>query len=263
MRVMSGAQDGVLFVHGNPGSGRHWDRFAGPAQRAIGGGPVLTPTLPGFAGAPTAPGFSFSIEAYSRWLGEAIDAAGMERVHLVLHDFGGAFGLDWAVAQPERLASLVLIDTGVMADYRWHALARLWRTPLVGELFNAVTTRKGFGRTINHGQSKPLPEAFVDQLYRELDRETRRTVLQLYRNTPESRLGALAASIDTASAPVLVLWGERDLYLPVGYAHRQLETFPDAEVVVLPDCGHWPQAEQPALVEQHITGFLQKAVAHA
>ena len=69
---------------------------------------------------------------------------GVRRVHLVLHDFGGAWGLTWAATHTASLASLTLINIGVMPGYRWHFLARIWRTPVLGEIFMATTTRFGF-----------------------------------------------------------------------------------------------------------------------
>lgn len=253
---------GVVFVHGNPGSTHHWDRFTGPAAAAV-QGQALAPTLPGFAGAPVPPGFAFTVEAYAAWLGQQIDAAGLARVHLVMHDFGGAFGLVWAAGHPERVASLTLIDTGVLVDYRWHALARIWRTPVLGELFNAMTTRAAFGLLLRRGQPRPLPTAFVDQLYGELGPSTRATVLRLYRNTDESELARLADHFAAPDLPTLVLWGGHDAYLPVAQASRQREVFSAAEVVVLPDSGHWPHGDDPDAVEAHLVPFLRKAAACA
>jgi len=43
------------------------------------------------------------------------------------------------------MASVTCLDTGVLSDSRWHALARSWRTPVVGELFNAMSTTTAFG----------------------------------------------------------------------------------------------------------------------
>ncbi len=253
---------GTVFVHGNPGSGRHWDRLVGPAAEAV-GGPSFAPTLPGFAGAPVPPGFGFTVDAYARWLGERIDAAGIDHAHLVMHDFGGAFGLVWAAGHLERIASVTLIDTGVLIAYRWHLLARIWRTPILGELFNAATNRAGFGFMLRRGQPRPLPAAFVDQLFEELNPSTRETVLHLYRNTDETQLALLADHFRAANPPTLVLWGAHDVYLPVAQAVRQREVFPDARIVVLPDSGHWPHADDPDAIERHLIPFLRKAATCA
>ncbi len=249
---------GVVFVHGNPGSGRHWERFAAPASEAI-GGRSLAPTLPGFAGAPVPPGFPFTVDAYADWLGEQIDAAGITRAHLVMHDFGGAFGLTWAAQHPERVASVTLIDTGVLIAYRWHALARVWRTPIIGEAFSAMTTRRGFGMLMRRGQPRPLPVAFVDQLYDEFVPSARTTALRLYRNTDEAGLAQFADRFRELRVPTLVLWGAHDVYLPVAQAVRQRDAFPGARIVVLPDSGHWPHGDDPDAVERHLIAFLRGA----
>ncbi len=249
---------GVVFVHGNPGSGRHWDRFVAPASEAI-DGRSLAPTLPGFAGAPAPPGFPFTVEAYAAWLGQQIDDAGLGRVHLVLHDFGGAFGLTWAAQHPERVASVTLIDTGVLIAYRWHALARVWRTPVIGEAFSAMTTRRGFGLLLRRGQPQPLPSAFVDQLYDEFEPSARTTALRLYRNTDEASLAQFADRFRELHVPTLVLWGAHDVYLPVAQAVRQREAFPGAQIVVLPNSGHWPHGDDPDAVERHLIAFLRGA----
>src|SRR3712207_8281220 len=49
---------------------------------------------------------------------------GVRRAHLVLHDFGGMWGLHWAADHPDRFASATLVGIGVLRDYRWHSLAR-------------------------------------------------------------------------------------------------------------------------------------------
>lgn len=250
--------EGAVFVHGNPGSSNHWNGFVAPVLEAIDSVRVLAPTLPGFAGAPVANDFAYTVDAYAAWLGDEIDAAGIERAHLILHDFGGPFGLKWASRYPDRVASITLIDTGIMSGYRWHRLARIWRTPVIGELFNAITNRVGFGQEINRGQFDDLPAEFVDQLYEESSGETRQTVLKLYRNTDVSALGQLADAFRELNPPTLVIWGENDIYLPSEHALKQLETFPSAKVVVLPGFGHWPYAEDHEVVLTLITQFLRK-----
>ena len=79
---------------------------------------------PGFGRAARPHGFRHSVEAHAAFLGRALDTLGIERTHLVAHDFGGPSGFAWAAGHTDRLASAVLLDTGVLPGYRWHALAR-------------------------------------------------------------------------------------------------------------------------------------------
>jgi pimeloyl-ACP methyl ester carboxylesterase len=192
------------------------------------------------------------------FLAEALEALGVERAHLVLHDFGGPIGLAWAIAHPNSLASITEIDTGFMPGYRWHFLARVWQIPIVGELFQAITTRAGFRLAHNHNEPRGLPREFVDRMYDHYDWRTRRAVLKLYRATPHlSAMSELLIQVFAPrNVPALVIWGEGDTYLPFSYAYRQREAFPSVEVHVLPASGHWPYADAPETVERILLEFL-------
>ena len=84
--------------------------------------------LPDFGETLAPPGFVHDVPGYATFLGEALDVLGVERVHLVIHDFGGPIGLVWAAMNVDAVASVTLIDTGILPGYRWHRLARIWRT---------------------------------------------------------------------------------------------------------------------------------------
>lgn len=254
-----GAPEAVVFLHGNPGSGRDWARLmseVGAFSRA------LAPDMPGFGRADKPRDFDYTVGGYARFLGAALDQLGVERAHLVLHDFGGPWGLAWAVAATERFASATLINTGVLLGYRWHVLARVWRTPVLGELFQATTTRRGFGAVLGgRGNPRGLPREFIDGLYDDYDRGSRRAVLRLYRATPSDAAGALAAPLRALDRPALVVWGAADPYIGVEQAERQRETFPRARVVVLEHSGHWPFADDPERVAAEVVPFLREQAA--
>lgn len=92
---------------------------------------------------------------------------------LAMHDFGGPWGLEWAIREPGRFASATLICCGVPIDYRWHRTARIWRTPLAGELVMATLTRAGLGASLRRSGPRRLPAPLVDRMYEDLDAATR------------------------------------------------------------------------------------------
>jgi menaquinone-9 beta-reductase len=252
-----GASEAIVFVHGNPGSRRDWDDLlsrVSPYARAV------AFDLPGFGRADKPDTFDHTVEGYARFLGLALDELGIERAHLVLHDFGGPWGLEWAARNPDRLGSAVLINTGVLLDYRWHYLARIWRTPVAGEAFQASTTRTGFHTALRHGNPRGLPRAFVDRMYDDTDAGTSRAILRLYRATadPAGMGRRQADALRPLDRPALVVWGAHDPYLPVALAHRQREAFPSAEIEILPDSGHWPFADDPDAVGRLVEPFLRR-----
>jgi pimeloyl-ACP methyl ester carboxylesterase len=163
----------------------------------------------------------------------------------------------------DRWASLVLINIGVMPGYRWHSLARRWRTPVVGELMHVWIPRWGWRRSFQTTNPRGLPPEFVDKMYDEYDRETRRTVLKLYRATPDpgETSKELAAALGERRIPTLVVWGAADQYISVDYAERQREFFDVRDVLVLQDSGHWPFQDDPEPVREALVSFLRARLA--
>ncbi len=253
------ATEAIVFVHGNPGSRRDWDDLltrVAPFARGV------ALDMPGFGRAERPRDFSYTVEGYSRFLESALDELRVERAHLVLHDFGGPWALEWAIRNPERLASVVLINTGALVDYNWHYLARIWRTPVAGEAFQATTTRSGLRMALRHGNPRGLPRAFVDRMYDHIDPGTTRAILSLYRATDDP--GAVgrrhADALAPLDRPALVVWGAHDPYIPVAMAERQREAFPSAEITILEESGHWPFADDPEGVGRHVEPFLRGVV---
>jgi pimeloyl-ACP methyl ester carboxylesterase len=256
------AEEAVVFVHGNPGSSEDWVDLlpaAGAFARAV------AYDLPGFGHADKPSGFAYTAEGYARHLADLLTVLGIQRAHLVLHDWGGLIGLLWAAAHPEAFRSVVLINIGVLRGYRWHYLAKIWRTPILGELFQLTASRQGFHLLLKHGNPRGLPHAFIDRMYQDYDRGTRRAVLRLYRsaNDPAGVGEQLWRALRPLDRPALVIWGRHDPYLPVAFAERQRETFPRAEVVVLDQSGHWPFADDPNGVAELVIPFLQRQVVAA
>jgi pimeloyl-ACP methyl ester carboxylesterase len=250
------AREAVVFVHGNPGSADDWERLAGAAAGT--GLRAVALDLPDFGETEAPPGFEHSGPGYAVFLGEALEELGIDRAHLVIHDFGGPIGLIWTAMHPDDLASVTLIDTGILPGYRWHRLARIWRTPRLGELFQATATRRAFRFLINRGEPRGLPREFLDRMYDQYGPRTRKAVLALYRATDDPGAAAteFAALMAPRDVPALVIWGEHDAYLPSSFAARQRDAFPSAEVHVLPASGHWPYVDAPETVERLLVEFL-------
>jgi pimeloyl-ACP methyl ester carboxylesterase len=250
----STATEAVVFVHGNPGPAEDWRgmlAWAGEFARAV------APDMPGFGGADKPRGFNYTIQGYAGHLSAVLVELGIERAHLVLHDFGGAWGLAWGLRRPERMASVTLINTGVLPGYRWHHWARIWRTPLLGELAQLTATR-GATHAVLGRENPRLPPDAIDRIY-EASRgwPTKRAVLKLYRATPAGAMRGPIESLAALDVPALVLWGTEDAYLPWTYAERQREAFPSARVELLEGLGHWPFIEEPAAVGELLMPFLR------
>jgi pimeloyl-ACP methyl ester carboxylesterase len=256
------AEEAIVFVHGNPGMAKHWTTLLEPAgafARAI------ALDMPGYGAADKPRDLPYTVDGYAAHLTGALEQLGVRRVHLVLHDFGGPWGLQWAADNPDMHASTVLINTGVLLREGWHALAKVWRTPVLGELFFMSSTRSGFRQFMKRTNPPSFPMSYGDELFDlYADKATRRAVLKLYRNTPAGpHAEAIAPRLREHPRPTLVVWGAKDPYLKLRLAERQREVFRDARLTVLPGSGHWPLADDPAGVAAAVVPFLREQTAAA
>jgi pimeloyl-ACP methyl ester carboxylesterase len=255
------ATEAVVFVHGNPGAGRDWADLVervGQFARAI------APDMPGYAGADKPRDFDYTVPGYARHLGGVLDQLGVRRAHLVLHDFGGPWGLAWALSHRDAFASATLVNTGVLIGYRWHRFARIWRTPVLGELFQLTTTRRSW-RLVAGRDNPRLTRSQLDQLYEQARPwATRRAILRLYRATPSSAMEPWARLFSELDRPALVVWGTEDRYLPREQAGLQRHAFPSARVELLEGHGHWAFLEDPERVAAQVVPFLREQLrAHS
>ncbi|MGH3823151.1 MAG: alpha/beta fold hydrolase [Pseudonocardiaceae bacterium] len=147
----------------------------------------------------------------------------------------------------------------MLPGYRWHYLARIWRTPVLGEAFMRTASLPATRLLLRHGNPRGLPLDVVERMYRDFkDPDVQFAVLRLYRATDDLAVSSvhLRSGLRSLDRPALVVWGAHDPYLPVRYAQQQRETFPRAKIVVLADSGHWPMIDHPVAFEQPVLWFL-------
>ncbi len=185
---------------------------------------------------------------------------GIDRVHLVAHDFGGPFAAAWAADHPGNVASVTFLNTGVLVGYRWHRMARIWRTPVLGELSMRALNPRTMA-TVLARENPGLPKQWVHTIVGHLmPAKTRRAVLRLYRSTRPAdsiswRPGCVSATIDA-----LVVFGDADCLHPRRAGPPAGEVFPRAEIRMLPGVGHWCWLEATDAVAAEVVPFLRERV---
>ena len=232
----------TLWIHGVPDSSELWTPFL---ERAGG----VAPDLPGFGRSAKRGDLDYSIAGYARWLERFCGHAGLDRIRLVMHDWG-AVGLAFAQRAPERIERIVAIDTvPLLPGYRWHPLARVWRMPVVGEIAMGFSIRPVVRRLLPAGRGEPVLEHF--------DPGTQRAILRLYRASPPEVLAAAGRDLGAIGAPALVLHGTRDRYIHARFAAGLAAALGNGRVEHVDGAGHWPWLDRPELVER-VAGFLTR-----
>jgi len=240
----------ALYLHGVPSNSDEWIPFL---ERSGG----LAPDLPGFGRSGKPEYLRYTIDEYADFLVRFLDMLEVERVRLFVHDWG-AVGLAFAQAHPERVERLVVSNAvPLLPGYEWHRTARMWRTPIIGEIAMGATTRRLLRRSTREANVTPgpLPEAWLDSVLDHFDQGTQRAILRLYRSSPSEVLAKAGEHLSRLEMPSLVLWGMKDPYIPERFATEYARALPNSELVELPDAGHWWWLDRPDAIER-VTDFL-------
>ena len=252
-RRVAGEGTPTVYCHGNPTHGGDWVPFL---ER---GGPAIAIDMPGWGRSdrPDPARFDYSMYGLSAFLEGCLAELGVERRKLVVHDWG-ALALIGAQRRPDLVERLVVIDSvPLLPGYRWHWIAQLWRRRPIGELLNKTTTRSGFELLMRQasGDRRPMPREFTEMIWEHWDGGTQAAVLALYRHADPDRLALAGKDLGRLTCPSLVLWGDRDIYLPTRFAEAYAAALPDSELEIVSGAGHWPWIDDARLVER-IHGFV-------
>jgi pimeloyl-ACP methyl ester carboxylesterase len=176
----------------------------------------------------------------------------LSRIHLVGTAAGGIAAVDYAIAYPDALASLVIANSivGVQDDEYMELSKRLRPQPQ----FNA------------------LPEEFreLGPSYRAADPEGLRRWVEMQHagrpHTPPPRPPAppqtknriTYALLETIRVPTLLITGDADLYMPPSVIRLLAEKIKGAKSLVLPECGHSAYWEQPEAFNRAVLDFIKQ-----
>jgi pimeloyl-ACP methyl ester carboxylesterase len=253
------SREAVVFMHGNPGNSLDYTGIMRSVPR---GTRFIALDILGFGKADKPWDFPYTFEASRPLADRVFSDLGIERMHLVGHDFGSVVAVDWAARHPDKLASAVLLSGGILIGYQDHHFARIWKTPKVGEQNMRGPTRESFHNIIQAHNPRPLPREFVDRNYDTFDRATRCAILRLYRAAGDLNAVAHehAEALRPHDKPALVIWGDRDPFLPAYIAHSNREGFPRADIHIYENSGHWPFVDEEERTVDLMSAFLRREV---
>jgi len=249
----------VVLMHGFPDNTHLYDRLL---PHLAGRAPVVRFDFLGWGASDKPTGYPYTATNQVGDVAAVVEAASAyldtEQVILVAHDASGPPAIDWALAHPGRVARLVLLNT----YYHWTPGLRrppaiaLYSTPLVRAAARALVRRRpDLDRRLYEWQvggfirDPAVRERHVAQLYADflparpafwrLNDDLLGTVFSRRRRIAELRRFA---------PPVRVIFGARDRYLNVRVARRFAALFPNSELHLLADGGHYVQVDEPARV---------------
>jgi pimeloyl-ACP methyl ester carboxylesterase len=246
----------VVFIHGFGASVYTWRSTLGPVVAA--GYRAIAFDNRGF-GFSDKPAHGYDNAAYTRLVTALLDSLGVSSAVLVGHSMGGAIAAEVALAQPQRVRGLVLIDAAGFG-VRWPGVLRLARWPLVGSVATALRGRWITGRMVRSVYADPskVTAADVDQYYAPVpDPEYGRALRGVLR---EFRFDTLVGRLGAIDAPTLVLWGAEDRWIPLRDGNRIAGELPRAAFIPIPRGGHAVAEERPDEVNRILIAFLKEGL---
>jgi haloalkane dehalogenase len=242
----------VLLIHGYPESSFMWRDLLPPL--AASGRRAIAPDLPGYGRSP--PFLSGTWESHVEAVEEFRRVLGLDRVALIVHDWGGLIGMRWACDHPDAVGALVVSNTGFFPDGKWHGLGAALRTEGAGEAVVDALDRDGFAAMLRETGRGFSDDAIEDYWKAYETEEGRRAQLALYRSGDFEKLEPYEGRLAELGVPTLVLWGERDTFAPVAGAHRFHREIPNSKLVLIADGGHFVFEDDPERCAREIVGFL-------
>ncbi len=256
----------VVLLHGWP---QHWWTWRLLMPLLADRHRVLAPDLRGF-GWSEATRRGYRKEELADDVAGVLDALQIDRASLVGHDWGGVVGFLVCLNHSDRVERYVPMNTG----HVWPTLSLkgvpkqlgamtyqgLLASPLLGRRINA--SPRIVGKVVNAitAQTDAVMPQYAEQFApRFADPARARAASQVYRTFqlyeyPRWVRGLYADR--RLTTPTLWLHGLSDPFFKPGMFKDIVDHADDVRIEYLPDCGHFPQEEQPALVAEHLRAFL-------
>lgn len=263
--VDEGTGEAVVMLHGNP----TWSFFFRDLIRAAAaaGWRALAPDLIGCGLSDKPQDWSYRLEDHIRivenWLENDLR---LNRVNLVLHDWGGGVGMGYAVRHPEKIGKIVLMNTAAYLSDDCPRRIALCRCPGLGAFL--VRGLNGFVEAaIRMAPATRLPAA-VRAGYRHPygNWHDRIATLRFVQDIPLQpshptwpTLAAIGEQLPLlADKKILMCWGEQDFCFNMRFLERWREIYPQAEVKSWPEAAHYLLEDAGEEIIPAIVAFLQK-----
>ncbi|HEY5552883.1 MAG TPA: alpha/beta fold hydrolase [Opitutaceae bacterium] len=256
--------EAVLMLHGNP----TWGFFYRDVVKALAGRiRCVVPDHVGMGLSDKPQDYRYTLEQRIADVGSLVAALGLERVHLIVHDWGGAIGFGWARRNPELIGRIVITNTAAFPDTRIPLRIAACRIPLLGPLI--VRGLNGFaGAAVSMAVTRPLSPAVREGFLAPYGSWRDRVAVNAFvRDIPMrpshpsyAELAAISGALSQfRDRQILIAWGERDFCFTTHFLARWREIYPSAETAIEPEAGHYLLEDAGERLVRRIADFAAGA----
>ncbi len=233
----------VVMVHGNP----TWSFYYRNLIKSLQGQyRVIVPDHLGCGLSEKPQDFNYTLKNHIAHLQELLKSLSLKEVHLIVHDWGGAIGMGVATQNPERIKSIVFLNTAAFTDQEIPPSINFCKIPWIGEKivrnFNAFawpatfmavkkklspTIKKGYLLPYNNYENRIATSRFVEDIPLKKDHPTYNVLLNIEKK------------LNQVDCPKLFLWGAKDFCFTLHFLERWKKFYPEASTIVYKEGGHY------------------------
>lgn len=265
--IEEGEGEPILMLHGNPTWSFYYRKLALNLKRKY---RVIVPDHMGCGLSDKPEPYPYSLAIHIDNLSRFVEEKKLDKITLVVHDWGGAIGFGWAVENPEKVKRLVVFNTAAFLSSRIPPSISLCRLPVIGDIlvrgFNAFArsaitfrfatskperftsaVKAGYLAPYNSWKNRVAIQRFVRDIPLKPEHPSYETLKSI-----EERLHLLTQK------PMLIIWGMNDFCFNAHFLEMWMRRFPKAEVHKIEDAGHYVVEDAYERIIPQIKDFMEK-----
>ena len=261
---IAGSGPALLLIHGIGDNSTTWNSVqANLAQQFT----VIAPDLLGH-GQSDKPRADYSVAAYANGMRDLLSVLDIERVTIVGHSLGGGVAMQFAYQFPHLVDRLILVSSGgVTKDVNF--VLRLASLPMGSEALTVLRLPlllpavQLAGRIVGKAIGTTALGHDLPNMLRVLNDLPEPTASAAFSRTLRAVVdwrGQMVTMLDrcylTEAIPVQIIWGSRDVVVPVRHAHMAHAAMPGSRLEIFEHSGHFPFHDDPARFIDVVQRFI-------
>ena len=247
----------IVLIHGTAASLHTWDAWTDVLIKT---NRVIRMDLPAFGITGPNKNADYSIEAYTTFLHSFLEKLKLEKFHLAGNSLGGNIAWNYTADYPSKVEKLILVDaSGLPTNKSQPAIFKMAKTPILNSLFLYITPRFLIKKNIEevYEDDSKITDELINRYHKMALRVGNRKAF-IDRAKTDFKLDTQVnlEKLKSIQTPTLLIWGAKDLWIPLANGIRMNEILVNSKLEVLENSGHVPMEENPIESLKLMNDFL-------
>ena len=247
----------IILIHGTSSSLLTWDSVVDHLKEKH---RIIRMDLPAFGLTGPNPTRDYSFEFYTQFLDSFLQKLQIKKSIVIGNSLGGGIAWHYALAYPQKLSKLVLVDASGFSSLRKSKGAigfKIAQTPVLNQIVKFVTPWFLVKKSLEdvYADDSRISDSLVDIYFKMTLREGNRTALIDRMRAGFQNESSKIAGIKT---PTLIIWGDADQLIPVEHAYLFQKAIIHSQLSVFKSVGHVPMEESPKQFSTVLNQYLDQ-----